>query len=105
MKIKTLFGIALSCVLLYDNNSLKVNAQNSSTVDLRQINCRELFRMTGQDREDTLTFFHGVVNGKNDQMIIDVEILSEVTDKVIDHCIDNPNDSLLSVFEQYTIKP
>ncbi len=43
----------------------------------------------------------GFMSGKKNELIVDVARLGNVSDRVLDHCIDNSNDSLLTVFEQY----
>ena len=40
------------------------------------------------------------MSGKKSEMIFDGPALTEVTEKVLDHCIDNPSDTLLATFEE-----
>jgi hypothetical protein len=68
---------------------------------LDQLGCRTLLRIGGDERAFTLMYLHGFVSGKNSQMYLDVQTLAEVTDQVIEHCIDHPADKLLPVFEKY----
>ncbi len=72
----------------------------ASKVDIAALNCRELLKLNDTDKEATLAYYHGYLSGKNNQLIVDVVELGEVSDQVIDYCIDNPNDPLLTVFEQ-----
>jgi hypothetical protein len=60
-----------------------------------------LLKLNDSEQEAAIMFFHGYISGKNGELTVDVSALGEVSDKVIDHCIDNPNDFLLNVFEQY----
>jgi hypothetical protein len=70
-------------------------------VELKDFPCRRLLKLNDSDKEAAIMFFHGYFSGKNNELTVDVPALSEVSDRVIDHCIDNPNDQLLSTFEQY----
>lgn len=79
----------------------KPTQDNTSTVELKTVDCRRLLKLNDSEKEAAIIFFHGYISGKNSDLTADVPALSEVTDKVIDHCIDNPNDALLTVFEQY----
>jgi hypothetical protein len=69
-------------------------------VDLNTLDCKSLLRMSGNERDVTVAFYHGIITGMNKETSINVPVLSEVTDKVVDHCIDNPKDILLKVFQE-----
>lgn len=71
-----------------------------TVVDLNTFDCRALLKMTGDERGTTLAFYHGLITGMNKEMTVNVPVLSEVTDKVVDHCIDKPSDVLLKVFQE-----
>lgn len=68
------------------------------TTDLETLTCRELFKMDNDGRDFTIVFFHGVLSGKNDEMLFDADRLAEATDDIVDHCIDNPDAALLATF-------
>jgi len=68
-------------------------------VDLKTQDCRTLLKMSGTERDFTLVFYHGFMNGMKNDTIFNGPELSEATDQIIDHCIDNPNDGLLKVFQ------
>jgi hypothetical protein len=108
MKIYQKSLSVLALMLLTASNgfsTLKAYAQEASTiVDLAELDCRTLLKMDNDEEELTLVFYHGLITGKNGEMSIDTKVLKETTDKVIDYCIDNPNDTLMSVFEQYRAK-
>lgn len=67
-------------------------------VDLNTLDCRALLKTTDRERDLMVAFYHGVVTGMKREMTANVPVLSEVTDKVIDQCIDNPKENLLKVF-------
>lgn len=72
-----------------------------SIVTLETISCRNLLQLNDQEKQATIMFFHGYVSGKKSELTADVNALSTVSDKVVYHCIDNPEDTILSVFERY----
>jgi hypothetical protein len=74
-------------------------AQEQKIIELKAINCREVLKMEGKERELTLVFFHGFFTGKNNEMTINIDSLKNKTDKILDYCINNPNDSLIRAFE------
>jgi hypothetical protein len=74
-------------------------------LDLTKLDCRTLLQMNGDERNLTLAFYHGLISGKNDEMVIERTNLSQVTDNVIDYCIDHPQDTIISVFKRYRPAP
>jgi hypothetical protein len=67
---------------------------------LNELDCRTLLRLGGDERAYTLLYLHGFVSGRTNLMLLPTDELAAATDRVIDHCIDAPNDKLLQVFEQ-----
>lgn len=67
---------------------------------LNDMDCRTLLRLGGEERAYTLLYMHGFISGKTNQLLLPTEELAAATDRIVDHCIDKPNDKLLSVFEQ-----
>lgn len=71
-------------------------------LDLTTVSCKEMLLMEGDQRDSTIVFFHGMMIGKNGSTVLDAETLSNTTDKVLEHCVNNPQDKLISVFEKYS---
>jgi hypothetical protein len=67
---------------------------------LDQLDCRTLLKLDGDERGYTLVYYHGFVSGRLNQMELPTEQLATATDRIIEHCIDKPNDKVLAVFEQ-----
>jgi hypothetical protein len=107
MLIKKTLKMIVPVLLVAGTSVSTAFAQTSedTSLDVSKIDCRTLLQMGGEDRSATLAFFHGLVHGKNNQMMINKVALSETTDKVVDHCIDNPQDTLLSAFEKHISTP
>ena len=97
--VSTACLLSISSVAVYGQNSSQ--PENASNINLETIACRDLVKLGDSDQEATMAYMHGFLSGKNNKLTVDVVKLGEVSEKAFDHCIDNPNDSLLSVFEQY----
>ena len=76
-------------------------AQDTSTVNLSRIRCRDLLLMNGEEREYTMVFFHGVMVGKKNQMTIDEARLGKTSDEILNYCVSNPEKKLMIAFEKY----
>ena len=76
-------------------------ADNGSIINLASLTCREMLQMPGAEEENTLIFMHGFMSGKNNELLLDVPALSDVTEQVRNYCIDNPDETLLSAFERH----
>jgi hypothetical protein len=61
-----------------------------------------LLKLNGDDQNSTMIFFHGYMSGKQNASSADVNALREISTQVIDYCIDNPDDTLMSVFNKYS---
>ena len=72
----------------------------SELIDLQTMTCREMLKSEGEDRANTLIFMHGYISGKKGETTINAPILSDVTARILDTCIDNPEQTLLTVFEE-----
>ena len=75
------------------------NEASEDLIELQTMTCREVLKSEGEDRANTLIFMHGYISGKKGETTVNVPVLSDVTDQILDTCIDNPDQTLLSVFE------
>ncbi len=98
--VSTAFLLTIPSVIVYGQNGTK-QQEAASKINIETLPCRYLLKLRDKDKEATMVYFHGFVSGKNNQLTVDVVKLEDISDKVIDHCIDNPNDSLLKIFERY----
>ena len=72
----------------------------STPKDLNEYLCKDVMRLSGSDREVSLALVHGYRLGKMGTTQLDVDVLSNLTDRFIDYCLDNPNDKALATFEK-----
>ena len=97
--LQTLVTAAVASMLFVGASA--VNAEEASAQrDLNNYTCKEVMRSSGTERELTLAFVHGYRLGKKGATQYDVEALSAITDKFIEHCLDNPGDKALPAFEK-----
>ena len=73
---------------------------SDSIKDLTSFQCKDVMRMSGEDRQIALALVHGYVLGKKGTTRYDVEVLSQITDKFIEYCLDHPTENALKSFEQ-----
>ncbi len=97
--VSTAFLLSLPSVSVYGQNGTK--QEDTSTIDAGTLACRYVLKLNDSDREATMAYYQGFMSGKKNELIVDVARLGNISDRVLDHCIDNPNDSLITVFEQY----
>lgn len=93
------FGLLLAALSM-GSMTTPVQAQyEKKVVDISQLSCADLLRLS-EDREPTITYMYGYVNGVRHQLVIKASKASETTDKVIGDCIQNPNVNLMQIFMQ-----
>ena len=68
-------------------------------LELQTMTCREVLKSDGEDRDNLMIFMHGYFSGKQGGTTIDAPVLADVTNQILDTCIDSPNQTLISVFE------
>ena len=85
---------------LFLGGSATFAEEPSTQKDLSAFQCKDLMRLSGGEREYALAFVHGYRLGKMNTTQYEIEALAAITEKFIDHCLDNPNDNALAVFEK-----
>jgi len=69
--------------------------------NLKALTCRDALKMPRQESRDTVLFYHGFVSGKKNELVFKADELAAATDRIVDGCIDNPDTSLLEMFEKH----
>ena len=90
---------AVASVLLVGTTAVLAE-EESTQKDLTDFVCKDIMRLSGSERENTLALAHGYRLGKMNTTTYEIEDLSDLTDRFIDHCLDNPNDKALAAFEK-----
>ncbi len=66
--------------------------------DLDSYLCKDVMRMSGEDRVIATAVLHGYALGKKGTTKYVPADLSKITDSFIEHCLSNPNDKALQAF-------
>jgi hypothetical protein len=90
----------LAALSLAGTNALAADPPSQNARDLRDNTCKDVMRLSGQDRDVALALAHGYVLGKKGTTKFEIDRLALITDKFIDHCLDNPKDNALAAFEK-----
>lgn len=92
--------MAASLAAAAGSSALAADAPKGSTRDLNEYSCKDVMRLSGQDRDVALALTHGYVLGKKGTTKFEVDALAGITDKFIDYCLDNPKANALEAFER-----
>ena len=99
---KTIRNLVTAAVTsaLFLGGSATLAEEPSSQKDLSTFLCKDVMRLSGSERENALALVHGYRLGKMNTTQYEIEALADLTDRFIDHCLDNPNDKALEAFEK-----
>jgi len=73
---------------------------NKNMVDMNSYLCKDIMRMSGEERSIALGVLHGYELGKKGVVSYDPNKLGKVTDEFIEYCLDHPDDKALVTFEK-----
>ncbi|UCG98678.1 MAG: hypothetical protein JSW31_06460 [Burkholderiales bacterium] len=91
---------ALTALSFAGTSALAADPPSQNARDLKDNTCKDVMRLSGQDRDVALALAHGYVLGKKGTTKFEIDRLALITDKFIDHCLDNPKDNALAAFEK-----
>jgi hypothetical protein len=97
------FGVApaaLAAVLSLTGLHVFGAEPEGATDDLKDSTCKEVMRLSGDEREIAIALAHGYVLGKKGTTRYQVEVLANITDQFIDYCLDHPTENALASFEK-----
>jgi len=97
--LRNLMTAAVTAAVLAGGSAIAAE-EPSIQKDLTGFTCKDVMRLSGSERENALAFVHGYRLGKMNTTQYEIEALAAITDKFIDHCLDNPNDNALATFEK-----
>lgn len=96
--------LALVCVLCSPVSGMSALAAEEEArdapVDLNAFLCKDVMRMTGEDRSIAIAVLHGYVLGKKGATTYVPNALGGVTDQFLDYCLDHPSEKALPSFEK-----
>ena len=97
ISLKNLMTAAATASLLFSGLAI-ASKEPSDDRDLTTFQCKDIMRLSGSERENTLALAHGYRLGKMNTTKYEIEDLSDLTDRFIDYCLDNPGDKALETF-------
>jgi hypothetical protein len=99
-----MFKIHLGVVIAGSLTALALIGTNALAADdVRDFStntCKDIMRLSGQDRDVALALAHGYVLGKKGTTKYEIDVLAGITDRFIDYCLDNPKANALESFEK-----
>lgn len=96
--LKNLMSAAVTTALLIGGSAIAAE-EPSAQKDLSTFQCKDVMRLSGSERENSLAFVHGYRLGKMNTTQYEIEVLADLTDRFIDYCLENPNEKALAAFE------
>jgi hypothetical protein len=96
----TLIAVALTAASLFVAPSAFAAEASAETDDLAEFTCKDVMRLSGDEREIAIALAHGYVLGKKGQTSYQTDTLAEITDAFIEYCLDNPTEKALKSFEK-----
>jgi hypothetical protein len=97
---RRLLTATATVALLSGTTAAALADEPATKKDLSEYRCKDVMRLSGSEREVSLALVHGYRLGKIGTTQFDVEVLSDLTDRFIDYCLDNPTDNALAAFEK-----
>ena len=76
------------------------NATEDEVVDLTQYLCKDIMRMSDEERAVSMGVLHGYRLGmKGEKKFVSAD-LSKVSNNFIEYCLDNPHEKAMASFEK-----
>ncbi len=67
--------------------------------DITALTCKDIMSSDDRGRELSMAYMHGYLNGKAGSTALELDKNAALTDKVRDHCLDNPTAKFVETFE------
>ena len=91
--------LATICTGLLFSPLASASDEASDTQDMYvigDITCKEVMILSGDERDEVVSFMHGYLAGEAKKTGIDVVKLATATDVFLDRCLDSPQDKALA---------
>jgi hypothetical protein len=75
-------------------------SEEQGQLDLSNYSCKDIMRMSGNDRDLAIVALHAFSMGKKGTTKIDITELSGATDAFVETCLDNPKENALDTMEK-----
>lgn len=77
----------------------KAQQEETQTVDVEAMTCKEVMILSGMDRETTISYIHGYVAGKHGHASVDLDALTVATEAFVNNCLDSPTAKAVATLE------
>lgn len=99
-KLQQKFLTAAAAAALLLGSTPVLAEEQAEMKDMSTRMCKELMILSGEDRVIALAFIQGYRLGKKNTTKYDPEALGQLSDKLMDYCLDNPKEKALAAFEK-----
>jgi len=96
---RTLIPVALMALPLL-HAPAGATEDEDRVVELNTYLCKDIMRMSGEERSVALAAYHGYVLGKKGATSISIGALNKISNNFIEQCLDNPHEKALATFEK-----
>lgn len=79
-------------------------APPAEMTELSSFLCKDIMRLSGEERSLALAVLHGYHLGKQGSTSFQSAKLGQLTDDFIEHCLDHPADKAMDAFQKITDK-
>lgn len=93
---------AITTITLSLGGTNALAAESQETRDLNNYLCKDLMRLSGEDRDIAVALVHGYRLGKKNTTQFNTEALAKITDSFIEYCLDHPGEKAMVAFEKLT---
>ncbi len=100
LNVATTTAAILAALSFAGMGALAADPPSANERDLKNNLCKDVMRLSGEDREIALALAHGYVLGKKGTTRYEIEKLAEITDRFLDYCLDHPTENALESFEK-----
>ena len=75
-------------------------AEPANPKDLASYACKDMVRLSGEDREVALVLVHGYMLGRQNTTVFNTDNMAQTTNSFIEYCLDHPDENALASFER-----
>lgn len=90
-----------TCALMSAVSVHAADAPKEQATKMNSFLCKDIMRMSGDDRTVALAVMHGYYLGKKGTTEYMSSKLGKATDDFIEYCLDHPNDPALGSFGKF----
>jgi len=98
MKKKVAVLVVLCILLVAFTAWGSESKMEGQTIDISKMSCKDMMSGNDTDRAVVAAFFQGYLAGKKNNVVVNVDAASDLSDKVRDYCLSNPKSTVMDAF-------